>query len=68
MQKIAILYDASQAVLSTWLIARDYFRRELGAQFKSVVAVLFLSIFDVHPAQFFEINLIIVSPAVAKNE
>jgi hypothetical protein len=35
---------------------------------KPVVPVLFLSIFDVNPTQFFEINLLIVSPTVAKDE
>ena len=79
MQKIAILYDASQAVLSTFdfdevlqrilVIARDYFRRETRrSAFKPVVAVLFLSILDVNPPQFLEINLLIVSPTIAKDE
>jgi hypothetical protein len=36
--------------------------------FKPVVAVLFLSIFDVNPAQFLEISLLVGSPAVAKDE
>src|ERR1700730_13195505 len=36
--------------------------------FEPVVAVLFLSVLDVNPAQFFEINLLIGPPAVAKNE
>jgi hypothetical protein len=36
--------------------------------FKPVVAVLFLSIFDVDPTQFLEINLRIVPPTVAKDE
>jgi len=36
--------------------------------FRPVVAVMFLSVLDVNQAQFFEINLLIVSPTVAKDE
>jgi len=41
---------------------------KLGCSAFKPVAVLFLSIFDVDPAQFFEINLLIWSPAVPKDE
>jgi hypothetical protein len=62
-----------QSLRLQWLVidkSDSFFHgAKLGCSaFKPVVAVWFLPIFDVNPAQFLEISLLIVSPAVAKDE